>query len=236
MFAPANPTCSGGKDGLSGKMIFPFEVFLDLVGFLEPDETGSKSDIYEEVYVMKKFLSGVFVFLLMTSLLASVAASPASAAAEESGYTTIPWYLDIDKDGDFINDLPSLFQNSAQYVIYSPGFPSTYILAAHPNYAPSGDDPTTAESATFVTEIQRYNADTEEMEDCTVGGTFQVPGVEDTYVRYTDAGIPYLTFSITFTTYKVSTGAVAGTYSFDPVYFSLDSITPPTAPPYGSNK
>jgi hypothetical protein len=179
---------------------------------------------------MKKFLNGVFVFLLATALLVGVVASPASAAAiTYSGYTVAPyWFTGIDTDGRLSGDLPLLFQNSAQYVIYRPGFNAAYYLAAHPNYQPNPDDETLAQTTTVVTAIQRYNPGGVK-EDCIAGGTFQVPF---NYADATSAGIFYLKFSIAFTTYNNHTGAVVGTYSFDPVYFKLNTITPPPAPTY----
>jgi hypothetical protein len=127
--------------------------------------------------------------------------------------------------------LPDLFQNSAQYLIYrSTGILiPTYILAAHPNYEPDSDNPDTAETATFVTAIQGNNENNAKV-DCTVGGTFQATR---TYLKTTSSGEPYLQVSHTFTKYNTSSGAVIGTYSFDPVYFNLASVTPPPAPSYG---
>jgi hypothetical protein len=185
---------------------------------------------YEEVHVMKKFVSSVFVFLLTAALLTGAAASPASAAADHSGYTTKPWFASI-ATGELSNPLPDLFQNSAQYMIYRTGiFDPLYILAAHPNYQPDSDDPETAITTTLATAIQRYNPSGAK-EDCTVGGTFQAPR---SYVQTTTvSNSPYLKFSITFTTYNNYTGAVVSTVTFDPVYFSFDAVSPPPVPVYG---
>jgi hypothetical protein len=177
---------------------------------------------------MKKVISSIFVFLLAVALLTGVAASSASAATGQSGYTTKPWYAGIDESGQFSNQLTDLFQNSAQYVIYNPGFSPMYIIAAHPNYEPSGDNQYSAKTATFVTKIAVYNAQDVPV-DCTVGGTFQAL---NTYVKTTSAGIPYLKFSIAFTKYDSASGNEIGSYSTDPAFFSLDSITPPPLPTY----
>jgi hypothetical protein len=206
-------------------MIFPLKKLVD---FGNPTKPAASRKFYEEVYVMKKFISSIFVFLLMAVFLTSVAASSASAAdIAHSGYTQDPWYASIDSAGTLTGELPDIFQNSAQYVIYRPGFSPTYILSAHPNYEPSSDDPFTAQTTTLVTAIQVYNGNTKQ--DCTVGGTFQAPR---TYIQYTSANVPYLRFSITFTKYNSYDGAEIGTYSFDPVFFALESIVPPPAPSY----
>jgi hypothetical protein len=176
---------------------------------------------------MKKFINGVFVILLAVTLLGVAASSASAASIFISGYTIDPWYTSI-ATGYLDNALPNLFQNSAQYVIYNSVNPQTYIISAHPNYETGSDDPFTAQTATFVTAIQRYNP-AGVKEDCTVGGTFQIPR---TYIRTTTGGDPYLMLSITFTKYNATTGAVMGTYSFDPVYFALLSISPPPAPTY----
>jgi hypothetical protein len=104
-------------------------------------------------------------------------------------------------------------------------------MTAHPNYQPDPDDQTTALTTTVVTSIQVYNPNGV-LVDCIVGGTYQPLR---NYVRTTSAGIPYLQFSVTFTTYNNNTGIATATNSFNPVYFALNTITP--APlPYGLSR
>jgi hypothetical protein len=170
---------------------------------------------------MKNPLGCVFILLLAITFGAGVAAPASAATVGRSGYTDAPyWFSAIDASGQFAEPLDMLFQNSAQYVIYRPGIAATYIVAAHPNYEPDTDDQTTAQTITLITTIQSYGP-SDVLEDCTVGGTFQVPA---SYVRTTPANIPYLQFSITFTTYNAQTGAVVMN-TFNPAYFALDVIT-----------
>jgi len=183
---------------------------------------------------MKRFMSLAFV-LLFTLVLAAGAVSPA-LAANQSGATDQPyWYSSIDpSSGQLDNPLADLYQNSAQYLIYNTdGDYPIYILAGHPNYTPDGDDQFDALTTTLVTAIQVYNPYTSLYEDCLVGATFQAPS---RYVRLTSAGIGYLQFNVTFTTYDNITGDVVDEpATFPAVYFNVDNVTPPTSPRSGIN-
>jgi hypothetical protein len=172
---------------------------------------------------MKKFLGIALVFLLTVTLVTGVTASPASAAAAQSGYLVGEyWFTIIDSAGQPSGYLDAVYQNSAQYTIYNSPSPAAYILTAHPNYEPVSDDQAIAQTTTLVTAIQRYNQN-EVKENCVVGGTYQIPA---NYLRITAGGVPYLKFAVTFTTYDNHTGAVIGGDTADPVYFNLNKITP----------
>jgi hypothetical protein len=180
---------------------------------------------FKEEVIIRRFLSGLFVFLLVGTLVTGVAASPASAAGlGHGGYMEAPyWFTAIDASGNLSNPVGDLFWNSIQYVVYRPGLNAVYNLVAHPNYQPDPNNQYTAQAVTVITAIQRYNP-SGGLEDCTVGGTFQVPR---TYVRTTAANVPYLQFNVTFTTYDAQTGAVTAIESYDPVYFDLNSVVAP---------
>jgi hypothetical protein len=172
---------------------------------------------------MKKFFNIAFLFLLVVSLVTS-AAAPVLGAANQSGRSAQPyWYSVIDATGTLIDELDDLYQNSAQYTIFNSAGTATYILSAHPNYAPDGDDQTTAQTTTLVTAIQAYDPNDAKV-NAAVAGTFQAPS---NYIRITTANVPYLKFAVTFTTYNNQNGAIVSTNTFDPVYFNLNSVTPP---------
>jgi hypothetical protein len=170
---------------------------------------------------MKKFLGIIFMVLLTVTLVAGVAASLALAAPYQSGYSDPPyWYTIIDSSGNLTGELDAIYQNSAQYTIFLPLSGPKYILSAHPNYRPASDDQTTAQTTTLVTNIQSYNQ-LDVKANCAVAGTFQVASDD---IRVTTLGIPYLKFSVTFSTYNAITGALTNTITYDPAYFNLNKV------------
>jgi hypothetical protein len=180
---------------------------------------------------MKKFFSIAFLFLLAGSLVTGVTAFPASAAtaAGETGYSDPPyWFLDIDDDGELIDPLDDLYQNSAQYTIFNNNAGrGTYILTAHPNYEPDGDNQYNALTTTVVTTIQAYNQ-LNVKANAAVAGTFQVSSDD---MRVTPgANVPYLKCAVTFITYNNNNGTVVSGINYDPVYFNLNQVTPTPVP------